>query len=453
MSTIENIDELPLHLRGNWAPLAEERTITDLQVTGTIPAELDGRYVRNGANPITGFSDHPFLGDGMIHDIRLRGGKAEWYRNRYVQTPFISTPERPVIDVNDSFTDMAASKANTNVVGHAGKILALEEGHFPYVLDGNLDTVGPTDYDGKLKGSFTAHPKLCPVNGELVGFGYSLFAPYLTYLRVSAAGELVQSENITVGGPTMMHDFNMTQNHVIFMDLPAVFDMDMAMRGEMPIHWSDDYPARLGVMPRNGNDASVVWYDINPCYVFHPMNAYEDGNKIILDVARLDHVWRDSAMDFPEPTLYRWTIDTASGRVAEEQIDDLPAEFPRVPDTRVGLKHRFGYMMANAAASAFEEPLSANGAILKYDLETGGRTSVDVGSGRLPGESSFVPKDGAVNEDDGYLMTYVYDANTDTSEFAIFDAATMSNEPVATVQLPRVPFGFHGNWVPSTLTD
>jgi len=304
-----------------------------------------------------------------------------------------------------------------------------------------------------LKGSFTAHPKLCPVNGELVGFGYSLFAPYLTYLRVSATGELVQSENITVGGPTMMHDFNMTQNHVIFMDLPAVFDMDMAMRGEMPIHWSDDYPARLGVMPRNGNDASVVWYDINPCYVFHPMNAYEDGTKIILDVARLDHVWRDSAMDFPEPALYRWTIDTASGRVSEEQIDDLPAEFPRVPDSRVGLKHRFGYMMANAAASAFEDPLSANGAILKYDLETGARTSVDVGSGRLPGESSFVPKDGAVNEDDGYLMTYVYDANTDTSEFAIFDAATMSNEPVATVQLPRVPFGFHGNWVPSAVAD
>ncbi|WP_395159244.1 carotenoid oxygenase family protein [Ilumatobacter sp.] len=453
MSTIENIEELPLHLRGNWAPLTEERTITDLKVTGTIPAELDGRYVRNGANPVTGFSDHPFLGDGMIHGIRLRGGTAEWYRNRYVQTPFISTPERPVIDLNDSLTDMAASKANTNVVGHAGQILALEEGHFPYVLDGNLDTVGPTDYDGKLKGSFTAHPKLCPVNGELVGFGYSLFAPYLTYLRVSATGELVQSEKITVGGPTMMHDFNMTQNHVIFMDLPAVFDMDMAMRGEMPIHWSDDYPARLGVMPRNGNDASVVWYDINPCYVFHPMNAYEDGTKIILDVARLDHVWRDSAMDFPEPALYRWTIDTASGRVSEEQIDDLPAEFPRVPDSRVGLKHRFGYMMANAAASAFEDPLSANGAILKYDLETGARTSVDVGSGRLPGESSFVPKDGAVNEDDGYLMTYVYDANTDTSEFAIFDAATMSNEPVATVQLPRVPFGFHGNWVPSAVAD
>lgn len=446
-------EELPMHLRGNWAPLQEERTVTSLKVTGTIPTELDGRYLRNGANPITGFSDHPFLGDGMIHGIRLRDGQAEWYRNRYVQTPFISEPDRVVIDMAASLTDMTSSKANTNIVGHAGKILALEEGHFPYVLDGNLETVGPTDYSGQLTGPFTAHPKVCPTTGEMVGFGYSMMEPYLTYLRVSAGGELVQVENITVGGPTMMHDFNMTENHVIFMDLPAIFDLELAMKGEMPIRWSDDYGARLGVMPRNGTDASVVWYDVDPCYVFHPMNAYEENGKIVIDVARLSHIWRDGPMDFPEPALHRWTIDTATGRVTDDQLDDMPAEFPRVPDARVGVKHRYGYMMANAAASAFEEPMSANGAILKYDLETGKRTSVAVGAGRLPGESSFVPKANAVNEDDGYLMTYVFDANTNSSEFVIFDAGSMSDEPVATVHLPRVPFGFHGNWVPSATAN
>ena len=181
--------------------------------------------------------------------------------------------------------EMASSKANTHVVGHAGKILALEEGHFPYVLDGQLETVVPTEFGGKLTGSFSAHPKICPVTGELLAFGYSAMAPYLTYLRVSADGRLVQREEITVGGPTMMHDFNVTQNFIIFMDLPAVFDMDLALKGEIPIHWDDNYPARLGVMLRNGNDASVVWYDINPCYVFHPLNAYEDGDKIVLDVS------------------------------------------------------------------------------------------------------------------------------------------------------------------------
>ncbi|MEM9039329.1 MAG: carotenoid oxygenase family protein [Actinomycetota bacterium] len=451
MSTIE--DELPLHLRGNWAPLKDERTITDLEATGTIPAELDGRYVRNGANPITGFSDHPFLGDGMIHGIRLRDGRAEWYRNRYVQTPFVADPDRQVIDMEASLTDMTSSKANTNVIGHAGRIMALEEGHFPYVLDGDLDTVGPHDFGGVLTGPFTAHPKICPVTGELLAFGYSMMEPHLTYLRVSADGRLVQTENITVGGPTMMHDFNTTENHVIFMDLPAVFDIALALKGEMPIRWSDDYPARLGVMPRTGTDADVTWYEIEPCYVFHPMNAYESGDRIVLDVARLPHIWRDGPMDFPEPALHRWTIDTSSGRVAEEQVDDLPAEFPRVPDALVGLEHRYGYMMGNAGESAFNEPMSANGALLKYDRETGERTRIDVGRGRLPGEASFVPRDGATAEDDGYLMTYVYDAERDASDFVVYDASTMSDEPIGSVALPRVPFGFHGNWVPSGVAD
>jgi carotenoid cleavage dioxygenase len=280
-----------------------------------------------------------------------------------------------------------------------------------------------------------------------------MMEPYLTYLRVSADGRLEQVENITVGGPTMMHDFNITRYHVIFMDLPAVFDLELAMRGEMPIRWSEEYPARLGVMPRNGNDTAVTWYQIDPCYVFHPMNAYDDGDKIVLDVARLDHIWRDGPMDFPDPALHRWTIDTATGGFTDEQVDDISAEFPRVADSVVGLRHRFGYMMKNAGTASIDDPMSANGAILKYDRETGAQTTIDVGRGRIPGESSFVPAADAVGEDDGYLMTFVYDAESDASEFAIFDAATMSNEPVATVELPRIPFGFHGNWVPAAVAD
>ncbi len=242
--------QLPAHLRGNWAPVRDERTLTDLRVTGAIPPELDGRYVRNGANPITGWSDHPFLGDGMLHGIRLREGRAEWYRNRYVHTPFIDDPAKPVIDLESGLMDMAASKANTNIVGHAGRLLALEEGHFPYVVDGHLETLGSIDFGGALAGPFTAHPKICPATGEMLAFGYSFLEPYLTYHRVSADGRLVQSEPITVGAPTMMHDFNVTRNHIVIMDLPAVFDLELAIRGEMPITWGRDHAARLGVMPR-----------------------------------------------------------------------------------------------------------------------------------------------------------------------------------------------------------
>ena len=287
----------------------------------------------------------------------------------------------------------------------------------------------------------------------MLAFGYSAFEPYLRYLRVAAEGKLVQVENITVGGPTMMHDFNVTQNHVIFMDLPAVFNMQLAMSGEMPIRWDDNYPARLGVMPRNGTDAQVKWYDINPCYVFHPMNSYEDGDRIVLDVARFSHIWRDSAMDFPAPNLWRWTIDTTTGEVREEQIDDRAGEFPRVADSVVGRKHRYGYLMSMSEPFGSDDPMSDSGAILKYDRETGACTSIELGRGCMGGEAVFVPSAGAGSEDDGYLMTYVYDARSDSSRLVIMDAATMDNTPVASIELPRIPNGFHGNWIPASVAN
>jgi len=439
----------PSHLRGNGRPVTEELTLADLKVNGKIPEELNGRYVRTGPNPITGTSTHPFLGDGMLHGMRLRDGKAEWYRNRYVQTPFITDPSVDVLDLS-VMMDMKSSKANTHVMGHAGKILVLEEGHFPYVVDGQLNTVGPTDFEGALTGSFTAHPKICPTTGELLAFGYSALEPYLRYLRVSADGKLVQTENITVGGPTMMHDFNITQNNVIFMDLPAVFNLELAMTGEMPIRWDESYPARLGVMPRDGNDTQVRWFDINPCYVFHPLNSYEDGDKIIIDVARFSHMWKASTMDFPPPELWRWTIDTVSGKVHEEQVDDRPAEFPRVADSVIGMKHRYGYL---AGMSQSKNPSEASGAILKYDRETGVRSDIEFGRGRTGGEPVFVPAANSSAEDDGYLMTYIYDASSDSSSFVIMDAASMDSEPVASIDLPRIPGGFHGSWIDASVAN
>ena len=439
----------PSHLRGNGRPVTEELTLANLKVNGKIPEELNGRYVRTGPNPITGTSTHPFLGDGMLHGMRLRDGKAEWYRNRYVQTPFITDPSVDVLDLS-VMMDMKSSKANTHVMGHAGKILVLEEGHFPYVVDGQLNTVGPTDFEGALTGSFTAHPKICPTTGELLAFGYSALEPYLRYLRVSADGKLVQTENITVGGPTMMHDFNITQNNVIFMDLPAVFNLELAMTGEMPIRWDESYPARLGVMPRNGNDTQVRWFDINPCYVFHPLNSYEDGDKIIIDVARFSHMWKASTMDFPPPELWRWTIDTVSGKVHEEQVDDRPAEFPRVADSVIGMKHRYGYL---AGMSQTKDPSEASGAILKYDRETGVRSDIEFGRGRTGGEPVFVPAANSSTEDDGYLMTYIYDASSDSSSFVIMDAASMDSEPVASIDLPRIPGGFHGSWIDASVAN
>ena len=435
MTTID--DTTPVHLQGNGRPTAEEHSIDNLTVRGSIPTELDGRYIRNGANPLSGTSDHPFFGDGMVHGMRLRDGNAEWYRNRYVRTPFITDPSIDILDPS-VMMDMTASKANTHVFGHAGRILALEEGHFPYVIDGELDTVGPLDFGGKLTGSFTAHPKICPITGEMLAFGYSPIAPYFRYLRVSADGELVQSEEITVGGPTMMHDFNVTRNHIVIMDLPAVFDMEMAMRGEMPIHWDDNYPARLGVMPRNGTDADVRWYDIDPGYVFHPMNAYEDGDTIVLDVARLTP--RVARLDDGLPVARAVALDDRHHHRHRARGPDRRSS-GRVPACR-RLRHRPEAPLrlhVGASADQTADPKGQTGTILKYDRERARSSELGVGQGCMPGEPVFVPAEGGTNEDDGYLMTYVYDADQDSSRFVVLDAATMDSEPIASIELPAHP--------------
>ena len=183
-------EKAPFWLRDNFAPTFEERTESDLKVIGQIPESLQGTLLRNGANPQSGESAHWFLGNGMLHGVRIEAGQAKWYRNRYVKTPLYLKPDG---DVMDGLGDMTMSAANTNVIQHAGKIMALEEGHWPFVVSNELETVGPNNYGGKLEGAMTAHPKICPETGELLAFSYGMTPPYLTYLRASASGELLQT--------------------------------------------------------------------------------------------------------------------------------------------------------------------------------------------------------------------------------------------------------------------
>ena len=420
---------------GNAAPTFDELTETQLKVTGTIPPELNGRYLRNGPNPRSGDSPHWFLGDGMLHGVELKGGKANWYRNRYVRTPYYAS--KPIDYFEDVF-NLRNGLANTHVISHAGKTLALEELHLPYEVTAELDTIGIYDFNGKLNTGMTAHPKVCGETGEMLFFAYSLAPPYLTYHRVNPEGKLVQSEAIEVKGATMVHDFNITRNFVIFMDLPYVFDVDAANDGGMPFKWSADYGARLGVMPRDGTNDDVVWYDIEPCYVFHPVNAYEEGDDIMIDVCRSGN---GDPFENGVTYLHRWTIDQKKGAVKEQTLDDNWIEFPRVPDRLVGQKYRYSY------TAQFSEGDRISG-VRKYDMDTSSSTLHDLGESRVGGEPVFVPSSNLAAEDDGYLLLYVYDESVDTSEFVILDAKNIEQEPLARVYLPaRVPAGFHGSWI------
>ena len=431
----------PFWLTGNFAPVFTEHTDDQLKVTGTIPPELNGRYLRNGPNPKNSDSAHWFLGDGMIHGVEIRDGRANWYRNRFVQTPYYKDQDANVLN---SLPDKQKSIANTHIIAHAGKILALEELHFPYELTPELETVGPYDFGGKLKTGMTAHPKICGETGELLFFAYGIVPPFMTYHRVSADGELVLSQEIEVGGATMVHDFNITRNYVIFMDLPLVWDLaGGATDPGMPLRWDDDYPARLGVMPRDGGD--VTWYDIDPCYVYHPVNAYEDGDRIVIDVCHRDHHMKAHAEEAP-PLLRRWEIDQASGRVTETPIDDRPVEFPRVAEHLVGLKHRYSYM------AELSDVGPVGRAIRKYDMQAGTSTACTLPAGQTAGEPVFIPAANSRAEDDGYLMMYVHKPETNTSDLVILSAQDVDGEPLARIHLPaRVPAGFHGYWAPDQI--
>jgi carotenoid cleavage dioxygenase-like enzyme len=441
-------NSLPFHLRGNFAPVRNEMTAFDLPVQGTIPRDLRGRYVRNGPNPRTGTSPHWFAGDGMLHGVELRDGHATWYRNRWVRTRVYVENAKSLRE--DRTRDVSVGVANTHIVMHAGRILALVETALPMEVTRELDTVGCFDYGGRLKTAMTAHPKVCPRTGELHFFAYNWQGtpPWLTYYRADARGQLVQSEVIEVPGPTLMHDFAITEKHVVFMDLPIVFDSELAKSSPIPFRWSDDHRARLGVMPRGGTNADVRWFEIAPCWVGHTFNAYEDEHGgIVMAVVRFDEMLRDHSAP-PKPSLlHRWRIDPATGQVSDQRLDDRVIEYPRFDERRMGAPYRYGY----AVYTVHGVDLTAATAVIKYDLRSGASMVHEFGAGRIPSEPAFVPASAAAAEDEGWLMTYVYDAARDGSDLVILNAADIAGAPVATITLPqRVPFGFHGNWIEDT---
>lgn len=424
---------------GNYAPVPDELTAFDLPVEGAIPAELDGWYLRNGPNPRDA-TGHWFTGDGMIHGVRIENGRAAWYRNRWVRTDSFIEPF-PLYR-EDGTRDLRASVANTHVVNHAGKTLALVESSLPYEITNDLETIGAYDFDGKLADAMTAHPKICPTTGELHFFGYgNIFTPHVTYHRADAHGELVINRPLDVPALTMMHDFALTQNHVVFMDLPIVFNLDIALSGagDMPYRWDDGYGARFGLLRRDDPFGQVRWFDIDPCYIFHVANAYEtasaDGDKLVLQAVRYPELWRENGGFDAEGVMWTWTIDLRTGTVSESQLDDRSVEFPRIDD-------RLATLPARYAVSVGDKNL------IRHDLTTGAAEEHRFGSGG-PGEAVFVPStSGPADESSGWYLGYVYDPERNGSDLVIIDASDFSGPPVARIALPqRVPYGFHGNWI------
>ena len=506
MVTVAPVESANPYLTDFLAPVQAEVTATDLPVTGHIPEHLDGRYLRNGPNPaaeVDPATYHWFTGDGMVHGVALRGGQARWYRNRWVRTPAVcATLGEPAPVKRNPRAGSVSVGANTNVLSHAGRTLALiEAGVANYELSEELDTVGPCDFDGTLSGGYTAHPHRDPVTGELHAVSYS-FARGRTvqYSVIDNLGRARRTVDIEVTGSPMMHDFSLTEKYVVFYDLPVTFDADQAVpatvprwlrpaarlvvdsvigrvrvpgpvaamvnRGEgrasgMPYAWNPRYPARVGVMPREaGGDtgtAPVRWFDVEPCYVYHPLNAYSEhrgGEEVlILDVVRYDRMFdRDRrGPGDTTPTLDRWTVNLTTGTVRSARHDERAQEFPRINETLLGRRHRYGYTVGLDGGFLDQDAASVvpmSSALYKHDYTTGATRVAPLDADLLLGEMSFVPNPSGDTEDDGVLMGYGFHRGLDEGQLLLLDAQTL--ESVATVHLPqRVPMGFHGNWAPA----
>jgi len=418
------------YLAANFGPVEMESTVTDLHVTGSIPADLAGRFLRNGPNP-TGEIEggyHWFTGRGMVHGLRLNEGKAEWYRNRFV----------------------GGSSANTNVIGHAGRTLAIvESGGIPQNMGYTLESLGNNE---SLGTGYTAHPKFDPDTGELhaMCYDWANLRDHIRYVVVDEDGDLAEELEIPMQGMSMIHDMSLTKNYAVIYDLPVTLSfVALGTGASFPFRWDDDHEPRIGLLPRGGTAQEIIWSPVKPNYSYHPMNAYEDASgNVVIDIVRYEKMFENDIrgpFGDSKPRLDRWTVNPNTRKVSEEIVDERAQEFPRCHPGLNGKPYRYGYTVA---VSDYSFPT-----IYKHDMQTGTATEFSVGPGRHSAEPVFIPKDDATAEDEGYLMTYVYDENKNTSDLIILDAQDLSRPALAQVHLPvRVPYGFHGNWVTDTVT-
>ncbi|MEM7135655.1 MAG: carotenoid oxygenase family protein [Myxococcota bacterium] len=456
------------YLRGLYAPTIHESEATELPIEGELPRDLYGAYVRNGPNAVLEPPNdyHWFDGDGMVHAVYFRNGVAS-YRSRQVPTAALAedlsaqkaTWAGVMGPLSSTRGFVPKDTANTDVVWHHGKLLALWYlcGE-PYALDPTtLAPMGVDTFANTRTTTVSAHPKVDPRTGELVWFTLSDFEPpHMTYGVCAADGRVTHQVPIDLPGARAPHDITITKRYSILHDFPFFHDPDVVRRhGYRVVRFHRELPTRFGVLPRHGDTHDVRWFEFEPGYVLHMVNAWEEGDWIIMD-----------GCFEPDPTIvrrpgdgelasmlgnlrvrahmHRWRMNMASGACHEEPLDDLNVEFP-LPDTeRYGEKTRYSYVQYLP-----EDMYTAEfRALVKYDHDDGSCTRYDYPDGWYGSEAPFAGRRDTASEDDGYVVT-IMTHRDGHSEAWVFLATEIERGPITQVRLPRrVPAGFHAKWIP-----
>jgi len=462
------------YLLGAYAPVFEEIVATDLTVIGEIPKDINGSYVRNGPNPKFEPKGHYhwFDGDAMLHAIQLENGKAT-YRNRWIRTTNFKEEAaagkslwqglmgRLAANMNRPWNRGVPLKdtANTAVAFHNGQLLA---GWYMcgdlYEIDPiTLETKGIQNFDNTLTSKAMAHVKVDETANEMMFFDYELTGSYLAYGVINGTGKIKHFTKVPTPGPRIPHDMGITENYSILMDLPLIYDLElMAKIGKAIPIFRRDMPSRFGIIPRYGDANEIRWFEAEPCYIYHTINCWEEGDEIIMDCCINPNPTPQK--DLPKGTpvveklnaylrlnayLHRYHFNLKTGETKEYRLDDLGTEFPLMNSQYLGRKSKYAYNQRLELSKTLRFD-----AIVKYDTEQQTAVTHEYGENKYGSESPFIPKPNATDEDDGYVISFVTDAREDTSEVIILDAKNMDKAPLARIMLPqRVPLGFHACWV------
>ena len=475
ISTLPEDDDHP-YRTGPWRPQTREWDAPDVEVvSGAIPADLDGIYLRNTENPLHPAikAYHPFDGDAMIHLIGFRDGKA-FYRNRFVRTDgllaeqkagrslWAGTAESPSLSTRpESWGARGGMKdpSSTDIVVHRGTALT------SFYMCGDLYRMDPVTGDNLGKETFggrfpaegvSAHTKVDEHTGELLFFNYGRTAPYMHYGVLDADGDLAHYVDIPLPGPRMPHDMAYTENFAILGDFPLFWDPALLADGHFLPRFHQDIPTRFAVIPRRGTTEQIRWFEADPTFVLHFVNAYEDGDSIVIDgfhqsqpepsgegiTDKWLRAYRYLSLDLMQTHLHRWRLDLMTGTVTEQRLSDSFTEFGMMNPLTTGRRHRFAY-----AATAVPGRFLFDG-LVKHDVEAGTEERISFGEGVFGSETVMAPRVGSTGEDDGYLVTFVTDMNQDASFCFVYAAQSPSEGPLCVLRLPeRISSGTHSTWV------
>ncbi len=438
-------------LQGINAPVFEEVEITNLKISGNIPEELQGMYVRNGPNPMFKPSsyNYPLEGDGMLHSIDLNQGKVS-YKNRWIQTRGLAYE---MFEGQELSELKFKNYANTNIIGYGDQLLALYEIGLPYAINKNLETIGEWDFNGQLEQSMTAHPKLDPKTGELHFYRYSFFnTPYLHYYIADKNGNIIRETPINVPKPVMFHDMVITENYAVFFDCPLVFNLQQAKENNNPFIWQPEEGTTIILVDRHDRNKQPIYLKTDAFWVWHFMNGFEANHQLFVDFLAYPKIQLESnweSMLTHSSKLQRLTINLETHAMDFEDLDDRSVELPAINQNYLGTAYQFGYApYYDSELSSRKKVPNLSPSLIQYDLVKKTHKIHQFKPGCYGGEAAFIPQPNGQSELDGYVVTFVYNENTNTSDFVIIDPRNFESEPLATVHLPvRVPSGFHGNWI------